>query len=255
MTNRHAYILIIILISCGIISAVASKRLYTTGYDDNFAIEVSSDSFKIARPGYDNDVMIPRLYATCKIKHIADSFYSIRSSRDAGFRGAEIKIENDSTLNGRTRVIIYAFNLPDHFYISRYAHWTYPVIEQKIQNGVWVQDFLPTTSKYAAEPTNFFEGIVIRPQCDYIRTHHFYSQYLCLLENKFLLPTPVDLRTGNQCVTITFPHLDDYAFSTFYLNEIIIMTDSYLKWNYKTYYRSHIKNLSEWIDSLPESQL
>ena len=248
--NRLIHIFLPIMLACATITYASSERIYTSDTYSHIAIATSQDSFLIACPAYHDDVMYPRLYAACELKHVADSFYSIRSDRYAGFRDARITIEDDSTLNGHTRVIIHALNLSDIFYISRYTRTVSPETGQHIKNGVWIQDFVPVSARYAAGSRNLFDGIVIRPPCDYIRSNEFNDRYFGQLEYRFMLPVPIDLRTGNRCVTITFPNLDDSAFSLFYLNEIIIMTDNYLKWNDDVYFRSHLNDYSEWLDSL-----
>ena len=252
--NRTSHILPIIALLCGSMPYAIANSLYTTGTDTDPVIEVSQDSFLIARnETVYSDITEMRLYARCQIRHIADSFYSIWSDpyKEKGFKDPEITVRHDPSLDGRTRVAIYARNLYSTYGIKCfiYGNWRDPDIV--MSHGRWIHDFdPPRPNRQSADTRNSFDYIIFYPTCPTIFSHSFDDRYLGLMEYTFYFPKPVDLSDGNRCVTITFPNLDDSAFSSFYLNEIIVMTDDYLKWDGRTYYRSAFNSYSEFLDHI-----
>lgn len=246
--NRPSRTILIIAFICGIIFSATANRLYTTGSMHDLAIEVSDDSLIIARnETIYSDITHIRLYAKCAIKHIADSFYSIKSNPYIGFQEVKMDIAPDSTLNGLTRVIISAPNLHRNFgirySIDNYTHYC----ESEISNGIGILDLKKPI--YPKDAKNLLHSIVLLPLCDVFYLYSFDDRYFGLTDCHFDLPEPICLNHGNQCVTISLPNLDNSTFRLFHLNQIIIMTDDHLSWDGITYYRSRFNSYSELLDS------
>lgn len=171
------------------------------------------------------------LVAQCSLKCLSDSFYIINyNPMETPQWKHEVTIRPDSTLEGRTRVVIRAPRL-----IHKYRMWIEyfsDPLDWYIDDGIFVHDFQKPSNECLHQfplyrfrfLPNRYTSVGIRPDAE--------NEY------QFTCPRKIYLSEGNQVIDFYFPALEDSIFDSYFINDnIIILTGDHIVWNGVEYLR------------------
>lgn len=164
----------------------------------------------------------------CSLKCLSDSLYVIHyNPLETPQWRHEVTIKPDSTLEGRTRVIIRAPKLTQ---IHNVIMGCYSSMDNYMIDGIFVYDF--QKPRLSPEEVEFYDTTLpefgFRPS--FVPT--IGKQCYGIKEYLFSCPKEINLREGNKVVDFYFPELDDSILKQFYINHnIIILTDKHIVWN------------------------
>ena len=235
-----------------VITAFPKSRLYWEDEDSvsgylRMCLEVDTTSnYLVFGRDFQDRLPVDSLFR-CSLKHIADSFFIINYSPvEQAFANARVTISEDTTLRGYTRFTIFAPKLRDEYKRYQIMPLSQTYLRMRgfgtteFAKGCWTKLVLPSQTL-----NDTIEGFSFIPPLKLETPVPSFG----LLAYRYYLPEPICLRNGNKSVTIELPCLTASTFRDMIIRDnIILITDRYIRWIDKTFYfsgYSSIRSLSD----------